>query len=66
MHCVSHSVLESMCRLSAAKRHDASRVMLQRTTVLVRRKRGTAVSSITAEWTTILLCQVRGLSTLID
>ena len=39
-HQVQHSVLESMCRLSVAMRHDASRELLQRTTVLMRRKDG--------------------------
>ena len=46
--CHSCTVLESMCRLSVAVRHDAPREMLQSTTVLTRRKMGTTVPSILA------------------
>ena len=51
----SHSVLESMRRLSVAPRHNASREMLQRTTVLMSRKMETIVPSIMAVWTTVLI-----------
>ena len=52
--CHSCSVLESMCRLSVALRHDVPCEMLQRTTVLTRRKMVTIVPSWTAVWTTVL------------
>ena len=52
--CHRCSVLESMCRLRVALRHDAPREMLQRTTVLTRRKMEMIVPSITAVWTTVL------------
>ena len=62
----SHSVLESMCRLSVASRRDASERLPLRTTVLVRNKMVTDVPFTTAAWTTVLICQVKGLQSLTD
>ena len=57
----SHSVLESMCRLSVAPKHDASREreMLLRTAVLMRRRLQTVVPPIMAVRTTVLICQIQ-------
>ena len=51
---------QCMCRLSVASKHGASERLSLRTSVLTRSERITDALFMTAEWTTVLTCQVNG------